>query len=125
MEIAIEKPATAGQTIHVTFKRFKQVVELAGWNYDSADPGTKDSPIAQAFEPLLDKTIEVLLGPDGKVKQVKGMDKIWADISVDDEAANTVLNGLKQQFDKRMFSQLLTRRNTCLRGRLPQATPGP
>jgi hypothetical protein len=107
LEMGVEKPTDQQQTIHVTFKRFKEVVESARLNYDSADPEKKDSPIVPAFLPLLDKSIEVILGPDGKVEEVKGMDKIWEDISVDGRAANMVLDGLKQQFDKRMFSQML------------------
>lgn len=107
MELRIEKPAAARQVIHVTYKRFKQVVESAGWNYDSGDDRTKDSPIAQAFTPLLDKTIDVILGPDGKVKEVNGMDKIWETVDVDNQMAAAALQGLKQQFDKRMFSQML------------------
>jgi len=107
MELRIEKPAAARQVIHVTYKRFKQVAESVGWNYDSADDRTKDSPIAQAFTPLLDKTIDVILGPDGKVKEVNGMDKIWETVDVDNQMAATALQGLKQQFDKRMFSQML------------------
>ena len=57
-----------------------------------------------------------IIGPDGKVKEVRGINKIWASISVDNPNATAALQGLKQQFDKRMFSQMLNMSEFMPRG---------
>lgn len=111
MELVAEPPGDdKSQKLHMTYKRIKMsMTGMAAMSYDSASTQEQPNPMfGSMFKGLIDAQIDVTLGPDGKVTDVAGMDKIWDAIVKANPGAAPMLDQVKKQFGKDMFSQMFS-----------------
>ncbi len=113
MALSVEKPDQAGdRKMTITYRRFKMRMAMAGqvMSYDSDQPDAAgSSPLGMIWGPMLKVKIVVLVGADGQIKKVSGLDELWGEIAKKNPAAGAMLGQMKGQFGDAMLKGLLTK----------------
>lgn len=84
ISVRIGKPDKAGaKKMTWEYKRVKQTMTGGGQtvSYDSAAPEKGDPNQAKVFGGMAKAKITMTVGPDGKIKKVTGMDKVWDELA--------------------------------------------
>lgn len=110
--IGVAEDGTA--TIEASFQairlEMRPLMQQASYAYDSANPGENESqnPLAPAVKAMIDKPFTVVLGPDGSVKKVDGVQAIADQIGKDGStpAAANMAKMLKTTFNDQTVSKL-------------------
>ena len=87
IRLRIGEPEQDGsKKMTLTYERIKQDVEMLGrkMSYDSAGEGPQDPNLGRGLGPLLKAKVSMTIGPDGKVKDVAGMDAMWDALAAKD-----------------------------------------
>jgi len=92
-----------GRVLEVAFTRIKQVAKRGGetLSYDSdGEEAKQNEQLAQAYKPLLAVKMTVVIGPDGQVEEVTGLEAFWKKLAeANPEAAETIKEMQKQMGD--------------------------
>ncbi|MCD6303761.1 MAG: hypothetical protein J7M21_02225, partial [Planctomycetes bacterium] len=109
--LKVSRPDSQGnRTIELTYKRFKQSAGFGPTTreFDSADPQLGQDPMtARLFKHLLKARITVVLDPEGKVKAVRGLEKLLDGLTGNDPKAAQIMAVLKKQFEEESIKQLV------------------
>jgi len=114
MEI-LDKTA-AGAEVSYLFKRieFKMSGMMMNIEYstDNANPSSEfEKSLAKVLKPIIGKSFQATITPDGKTTELKGVDKLLEGITTD--ASNPMAAQLKQQFSGEALTNMLEQTFGC------------
>jgi len=104
--VRIDPPDASGsKKMTWKYERIRQSVQMMGMTmtYDSAAEKPRNSAMAQALEPLLKAEIVLVIGPDNKIKSVRGMDAVWKDMA----SKNPAMARMAEQMRKTMGDEMI------------------
>jgi len=110
----VAKPDSAGEiNATLTFKQFTQSITQGKQtvSFDSANPDQGDPQLAKVLTPLTKATIKVVIGGDGLVKRVAGLDKIWNEMSGE---TGPLVEQLKKTMGDEMIKTMLEKNSSQL-----------
>jgi len=119
-EIAVQKPGPEGQKIEMTYKRIKQSITGGpiSMSYDSEDPpDQQDSMLSGIYKGLLGTKLTMLLGPDGRVVEVRGFDEMWGKLAKESPGAANIMAQMKKQFGQQTLEQTVSAADQYLPGK--------
>ncbi|OPX25138.1 MAG: hypothetical protein B1H04_00605 [Planctomycetales bacterium 4484_123] len=102
--------AQGARTIEVSYKRIKQKMQFGTVekSFDSAAPKAAQDPLlAKAFAPILRAKISVVVGADGKVRSIRGLEQLWKDMAAGDPRAAQMIEVMKKQFGDQLIGQVI------------------
>ncbi len=111
METTVEKPSDKGQTIRITYKRFRQSVTSGSMSisYDSAKATESQNPqMAKIYGAMLDHEIRFTMDSEGKIVDSKGLDEMWDKMGAGNPAMALVVKNMKKQFGNTMLKQMIS-----------------
>jgi len=109
--LKVSRPDSHGnRTVELTYKRFKQSAKFgpATWEFDSAEPQLGQDPMmARLFKHLLEARITIVLNPEGKVKAVRGLERLLDGLTGDDPKAAQITAAIKKQLGEESIKQMM------------------
>lgn len=99
------------QTVLLGFRSVQQKISSAGSpsiEYDSQGPPQQQHPLLGAtLTPLLQARVTVIVGPDGRVRSVTGMDELWDRLAEQSPAMSAMLLGMKKSLGNNMIRETM------------------
>jgi len=120
VDVRISKPDTAGnKKMTWKYKRIRQSVQMMGMTmtYDSAAEKPQNPAMAQALEPLLKAEIVLVIGPDNKIKSVRGMDAVWKDMASKNPAMARMAGQMRKTMGDEMIKGMVEKFSELLPGK--------
>ena len=98
--------------IEMRFDRIKQVVKRGAQtlSYDSAgDQAKQNEELARAYRPLLGIKMSIVVGPDGKVKEVTGLEEFWKKLAEENPRVAETLKDMQKQMGDQVVKELISK----------------